>query len=383
MKTFEEITATTLDRCLMRIRPWTAPGIDGVTRDEFRLAGGCSILARDLHGGTYSPLPNRRSWLAKPNGERRPIAVPTIRDRVAQRAVSAILSARYEPVFSDASFGFRPARKAEQAVRRVMRAIEERSTAVVVEFDIRSFFDTVRHAALLGRLAEDGVDGRVVALVAAFLTAPIVEAARSTTPTIGTPQGGPLSPILANVILDLALDAWFPKAVRERGWPPAELIRFADDFVVIVNDEVTAEDVLDQVGRRLFAFGLEVHPEKTRLVRVRAPRRGERGDSFDFLGWTIRFEEFEHGRRLVRRTSFRSIKRTLQRLTREMRGDDWRTKTAGERHDWFLAVLRGHREYFLVPGNEAAVRHFEDEFASRFDQAAKRIWPGADDPVSS
>lgn len=294
--------------------------------------------------------------------------------RVAQLGEPGVIADDFEPV----GFGFRPARKAEHAVRRVMRAIEERPTAVVVEFDIRSFFDTVCHAALLGRLAEDGVDGRVVALVAAFLTAPIVEAARSTTPTIGTPQGGPLSPILANVILDLALDAWFPKAVGERGWPPAELIRFADDFVVVVNDEVTAEDVLDQVGRRLCAFGLEVHPEKTRLVRVRAPRRGERGDSFDFLGWTIRFEEHDHGRRIVRRTSFRSMRRTLQRLQREMRGGEWRKKTATERHDWFLAVLRGHREYFLVPGNEPQVLHFQGEVERLVMRAQRRARLRAD-----
>lgn len=376
MKTFDEISATTLMRCLMRVRPLTAPGIDGVTRDEFRLAGGCSILARDLADGTYAPLPSRRAWLPKPNGDLRPIAVPAIRDRVAQRAVSEVLSRKYEPRFSDVSFGFRPGRRANQAVRRVMHAIEATPSAIVIEFDIAGFFDRVRHGDVLDRLVADGVETRIVDLVRTFLRAPIVDGSTITSPTFGTPQGGPLSPILANLVLDAALDAWFPTASAAREWGAATLVRFADDFVIVVGDDAVAADVLTQVEQRLAAFGLVLNDDKTGKVHLHGPRAGERGGSITFLGWTIRFEEHAHGRRLVRRTSLKTMKRTLQRLRQEMRSARWLAKTASERHDWFLAVVRGHREYFLVAGNEDSVRYFEDQLegllarSSHSDQAS-------------
>jgi group II intron reverse transcriptase/maturase len=371
MKTFDEINETMLYRCLMRIRPWTAPGIDGITRNEFRLSDGLSILARQLQNGTFVPSPCRRVWLPKPGADPRPLAVPTIRDRVAQAAMAGLLSCRYEPEFFDGSFGFRPGRRANQAVRAAMRAVELRRTPIVVEFDIEGFFDSVRHEDVLTRLVEDRIDPRIVGLVTAFLRTPIDDGGVVSVPTIGTPQGGPLSPILANLILDRALDAWFPARASVEGWADPVLIRYADDFVIIVGDIATAKQVLALVAERLGEFRLTLSAKKTRWVSLRPVVEGERAD-FDFLGWTIRYGEHEHGRRLVRRTSQKSIRRTLQRLKREMRDPAWRKKTPSERHDWFLAVVRGHREYFGIAENEELVRHFTNRFERLFRLAEHR-----------
>jgi RNA-directed DNA polymerase len=380
MKTFDEINETMLYRCLMRIRPWTAPGIDGITRNEFRLSDGLSILARQLQNGTFVPSPCRRVWLPKPDGRLRPIAIPTIADRVVQRALSAILSARYEPGFSDASFGFRPRRSANQAVDRLAQALERLPNPVIVEFDIVSCFDRIRHDDVLGRLIEDQVDPRIVKLVAAFLRAPVVDHGVEEAHTIGSPQGGPLSPFIANLVLDRALDWWFPDAVRLHGWGDAVLARYADDFGVATHALAVGEEVRRAVRARLRSFGLDPHPEKThpeknRCVELRPSRPDQPGGRFEFLGWRLGFHEHDGGRRFIRRTSFKTIDRTLKRLGHEMRGKAWRQKTAEAREEWFRAVVRGHREYFGRPGNEKQILSFEKPFKHAFDRATSGYVP--------
>ncbi|MDH5490884.1 MAG: reverse transcriptase domain-containing protein [Myxococcales bacterium] len=374
MKSFDEVNETMLHRCVMRIRPRTAPGIDGITRDEFRCSNGCSILARELHEGTYRPQPARRGWLPKHDGSLRPIAIPTIRDRVVQRAVAAHLSNHYDGSFSEASFGFRPKRNANQAVRRVMRSIATMRAPVVVEFDIVKCFDRLRHEDILGRLVADGIDPRVIQLVEQFLTVR-VESEHAASSVVGVPQGGPLSPMMANLVLDRALDEWFPRAAAADGWGDTTLARYADDFVAVVEGATVSNRVRRAVGERLSQFGLDVHPKKTGTVVMRPSLPGRPGGRFDFLGWRIGFEEHAHGRRLVRRTSYKTMRRSLQRAARSMRGRRWAAKTPSERLDWFHAVRRGHRAYFGIPDNEPQVRHFEAEFERLFDRAVRRARP--------
>lgn len=373
VKSFDEIDETVLQRCAMRIRPWTAPGIDDITRDEFRLSDGISILARQLREGTYLPASSRRGFIRKADGTRRPIAVPTIRDRVVQIAIVGVLSDRYEPSFSDVSFGARRARNANRAVRRVRRALDSIGTPCVAEFDIEKFFDRVRHEDVLARLVDDDVDARIVRLVNAFLTAPVVDAGRASIPTVGTPQGGPLSPLLANLILDRALDAWFPLTAREHRWGDPVLVRYLDDFVVVLPDLSLAREVIAQVGRRLESFGLQLNRKKTSATAIQPPDSGEHGGKFDFLGWTIRYEKHALGPRLVQRTSLKSMRRSLQRVKEKMRKMKWQQMTAAQRRDWYHSVIRGHREYFYVPENEEQVWHFEAEFHRLFQAAEARL----------
>jgi RNA-directed DNA polymerase len=326
-------------------------------------------LARQLQNGTFVPSPCRRVSLPKPDGRLRPIAIPTIADRVVQRALSHLLASTYERVFSPESFGFRPRRTANQAVDRVTVALERLPNPVVVEFDIVSCFDRIRHGDVLGRLVEDNVDPRIVQLVAAFLRAPVLADGIEHEHMLGTPQGGPLSPFIANLVLDRALDWWFPEAVRRRGWGEVLLPRYADDFVACVPDLALGRQVLRLVGDRLRSFGLDLHPEKTRCVELRPSRPNQPGGRFEFLGWRLGFHEHDGGRRFIRRTSFKTIDRTLKRLDHEMRGKAWRQKSAEAREEWFRAVVRGHRQYFERPGNEPQILHFEREVTALFRHA--------------
>ena len=364
MRTFDEISETTLLQHLRKLHKNAAPGVDGVTRDDFSWGNGVATLAHQLKNGTFIPSPCRKVEIRKPDGRLRPIAIPTIADRVAQRAVSEILTSQYDQRFSNASYGFRPNRNANDAVDRVAAALNLLEQPVVIEFDIVSCFDCIRHEDVLGRLLDDNVDSRVVQLVRAFLGAE----GRA----VGAPQGGPLSPLIANLVLDRALDQWFPDAVRRHGWGDAVLTRHADDFVVALPKAESSKTVIHYFKERLAAFGLEVHPDKTRYVELRPSLPNQPGGRFEFLGWRLGFHETVDGRKFVRRTSFKSIDRSLKRLEQQMREEEWRRDSLSKRQKWFHSVVRGHRAYFEYPGNEAQVNHFVDRFREAFEKAVAR-----------
>jgi RNA-directed DNA polymerase len=262
------------------------PGVDGVCirdlkKDEEALERLLSELHSELKSKTYRPLPVKRVYIPKPNGKQRPLGIPTVRDRIAQMAALLVLEPIFEADFADCSHGFRPGRKAHDAMDAIKTAVHQGRHAIL-DADLKSYFDTIPHDKLLATLRLRISDGSVLSLIRQWLCAPIVEkdGGPPSRPSCGTPQGGVLSPLLANVYLNW-LDRQFQKSSGPGSWANARLIRYADDFVICaryIDGRITAW--LKELMSRL---GLTLNEEKTRVVRLSAG-----GESVDFLGFTVR-----------------------------------------------------------------------------------------------
>jgi RNA-directed DNA polymerase len=279
-----------------------APGVDHVTVAMFdaRRDANLAALATALRDGTYRPQAIRRHWIPKGPREQRPLGIPTVRDRVVQTALRLVLEPIFEAIFAEHSYGFRPQRSAKDALRRVDGLLRA-GYRYVVDADLQSYFDTIPHAPLRARVAAKVSDGRVLALLDAFLQQPIFEGLAQWMPEDGTPQGAVVSPLLANLYLD-PLD----HAMAAAG---VEMVRYADDFVVLCRTAAEAEQVLVAVRRWTEAAGLRLHPTKTQLVDMQQP------DGFDFLGY-----HFERGLRVPRAKSLKKLKDALRRKTGRSNG---------------------------------------------------------------
>ena len=301
-----------------------APGVDHVTVRDFEahLEENLARLSRSLRDGTYRPQAVRRAWVPKPGRkEKRPLGIPTVRDRVAQTALRSVLEPIFERDFAEHSYGFRPGRGAKDALREVARLLRE-GHSWVVDADIRSYFDSIPRERLLARVAEKIADGRVLALLGAYLEQEVMEGLERWTPEAGTPQGAVISPLLSNIYLD-PLD----HKMAERGYV---MVRYADDFVILCRTEAEARGALAEVEAWMEEAGLRLHPEKTRVVDAREP------GGFDFLGY-----HFERGYRWPRRKSLRKVKEAIRQKTRRTNGHSLEMIIADVNR-----TLRGWYEYF-------------------------------------
>lgn len=300
-------------------------GVDGisVSRFESRLEENLSQLRKELMEGLYRPQPVRRVWIPKPGTkERRPLGIPTVRDRVVQTAVKAALEPIFEREFKDGSFGFRPGRSCHKALSRVYRSLMNGS-AYVVDADLRKFFDTIPHEVILRGLKEKVSDGKLLAVVEGYLLQGAMDGwSYEAASEEGTPQGSVISPLLANIALH-GLDV----LAEESG---LELVRYADDFVVMCKDEEQAESALEQVREWVKTQGLGLHPEKTRIVDYGA------GESFDFLGFT-----FWNGKFFPRKKSVQNLRGKVRDRTRRNSGKSLKATIAE-----LNPVLRGWYNYF-------------------------------------
>ena len=257
-----------------RTRQDAAVGVDGQTAAAYaaNLEGNLRALLDCLHEGTYRAPPVRRVYIPKGDGRTtRPIGIPTFEDKVLQRAVAMVLEPVYEADFLDCSYGFRPGRSAHQAVATLRQEVMAMNGGWVVEVDIRSFFDDLDHGHLrsfLDRRVRDGVIRRVLHK---WLKAGVLEQGTVHHPDTGTPQGGVISPLLANVYLHEVLDVWFEREVKPRLQGRGVLVRYADDFVLVFQQERDARRVLEVLPKRFGRFGLQLHPDKTRLVWLGQP----------------------------------------------------------------------------------------------------------------
>jgi RNA-directed DNA polymerase len=279
-------------------------GVDRVTIDMFeeRLEENIERLSRELIEGEYEPRAIRRVWISKAGSkEKRPLGIPTVRDRVVQGALRQVMEPIFEVEFAWESYGFRPDRGAKDALRRVTEWLEEGYT-YVVDADLKSYYDMIPQGRLMERIAERVADGKVLELVKRYLSQKVMESAKSWTPERGTPQGAVLSPLLSNIYLN-CLD----HRMEEKGY---RMVRYADDFVVLSENEKEARAVLEEVRRWVEQEGLELHPEKTQIVDAMKP------GGFDFLGY-----HFERGYRWPRKRSMKKLKDTIRRKTKRTRGD--------------------------------------------------------------
>jgi RNA-directed DNA polymerase len=280
-----------------------AAGVDHqtVAQYESQLSVNQEKLATQLKDGSYCPQAVRRVWINKPGTkERRPLGIPTVRDRVAETALRNVMEPIFERDFAEQSYGFRPQRGTKQALRRV-DALLRAGYTWVVDADLKSYFDSIPHEPLLARVQEKVSDGRVIKLLQAYLEQGVMEGLASWTPTAGTPQGAVISPLLSNIYLD-PLD----HLLATRG---VEMVRYADDFVILCRTEAEARQALAWVQDWTVSNGLSLHPEKTRLVD--ATIRG----GFDFLGY-----HFERGYRWPRAKSIKKLRDTIRRKTRRTNG---------------------------------------------------------------
>lgn len=346
-----------------RTRKNAAVGVDGQTAEAYArdLEKNLESLLARFRTGSYRAPPVRRVHIPKGDGRTRPIGVPTFEDKILQRAVAMLLNAIYEQDFHPGSYGFRPGRGAHDALSSLWDGLMSMGGAWVLEADIQSFFDTVDHSVLRSFLDERVTDGVVRRAIDKWLKAGVLESGEVTHPDEGTPQGGVISPILANVYLHEVLDEWFEKDVKPRLRGRAFLIRYADDFVIAFQLEADARRVMDVLPKRFGKYGLTLHPDKTRLVKFTRPGRdgpGARGPgSFDLLGLTHHWGRSRRGTSVIVRRTMRSrLTRALQKIRAWCRCN--RHLSIAEQCAAIGAKMRGHFGYYGITGNFAALQRF-------------------------
>jgi RNA-directed DNA polymerase len=373
-----------------RTRKDGAVGVDGQTAGEYaaELEANLQSLEDRAKSGVYRAPPVRRVHIPKGDGRKtRPIGIPTFEDKVLQRAVVMLLEPVYEEDFYDFSYGFRPGRSAHDALEAIDRGLFELRGGWVLDVDIQSFFDTLDHKKLRELLRQRVVDGVVVRLIGKWLRAGVLEGGVVSRADRGTPQGGVVSPLLANIYLHEVLDRWWVEEVQPRLRGRAFLVRYADDFVLVFSERVDALRVQRVLPKRFQRFGLTLHPEKTRLVRFCRPPRnggGPRPESFDFLGFTHHWGRSRRGNWVVRRKTARS------RFSRALRGiNQWMRKARhlpyGVQAETLQAKLRGHFQYYGIRGNTGSLKRFHYEvkrlwrkWLSRRSQRSRMTWEAMD-----
>lgn len=380
------IDVTFLHEAYRRTRKDGAAGIDGRTADDYEqdLAGNLQSLLDRFKSGSYRAPPVRRVHIPKGDGRKtRPIGIPTFEDKVLQRAVTMLLEAVYEQDFYDCSYGFRPGRSAHQALEALWKSLMSIGGGWVLEVDIQGFFDSLDHGHLrdfLGQRVRDGVLRRTINK---WLKAGVLEEGRLMRSEIGSPQGGVISPILANVYLHVVLDQWFHDVVRPRMRGRATLIRYADDFVIVFEREDDAHRVMDVLPKRFGKYGLTLHPEKTRLVPFRRPTNNpgaKRPGTFDLLGFTHYWAHSQKGNWVVKRKTAKDrYTRALRRISVWCRAN--RHHHLSEQARRLGQKLIGHRAYFGITGNgQLLCRFFRDvtavwrKWLDRRSQRARTDW---------
>lgn len=353
-----------------RTRKDGATGVDGQTAEQYaeRLDENLLSLLDRVKSGTYRAPPVRRVHIPKGDGSQtRPIGIPTFEDKVLQRAVAMLLGAIYEEDFADFSYGFRPGRSAHQALEDLRDGMMAMSGGWIVEVDVRKFFDTVDHERLREIVRRRVRDGVILRLIGKWLNAGVLEGLELSYPDIGTPQGGVISPLLANIFLHDIVDVWFERDVLPRLSGRAGLVRYADDMVFGFELEEDAKRVFEVLPKRFGKYGLDLHPGKTRLVKFPRPpwRRPkgvakERGGTFDFLGFTHYWGRSRDGKNVVkRRTAKDRFSRSLRRMKewcRQHRHDSLRAQQEG-----LASRLLGHYGYFGITANITALKRLAHE----------------------
>lgn len=362
-----------------RLRKDAAPGVDGETWSSY--GADLDVRLVDLEGrvhrGSYHPLPVRRVHIPKGDGRTRPLGIPALEDKIVQQALRMVLEPIYESEFMGFSYGFRPDRSQHKALDALYVALQ-RKVNWVLDADIRSFFDTIDHG-WMKRFVEHRIgDKRLIRLLMKWLNAGVMEGGELHEVLEGTPQGGIISPLLANIYLHYVLDLWVCQWRNRMAHGQVYIVRYADDFVMGFQHEQDALAMREAMAERFAEFGLELHPDKTRLLRFgrfahqHCGKDGrERPETFDFLGFThISAKAPDGSFRLVRRTSRKKRESKLRALRQQIRRR--RHDPVPEQFDWLVAVLRGHANYYGVPGNSSALASFRHQVRHAWHRQLQR-----------
>jgi RNA-directed DNA polymerase len=343
-----------------------ACGIDGKSWHDYgeHLEENLEDLVKRLKARKYKPLPAKRVYIPKNDAETRPLGLPAIEDKIVQKGISRILEAIYEADFMDFSYGFRPGRSCHQALKSVNDTIMFKPVNYVIEADIKGFFDNVSHDWMMRLLSVRVRDSSLLFLIRRFLKAGYMESGKLIRTEQGTPQGGNLSPMLANIFLHYVLDLWFERRVKTQVRGQCHLVRYADDFICMVQYSQIAKEVEVMLRERFAKFGLKLHPEKSRTIsfgrieRQKASRQVRRPDTFDFLGFTHYCGVSRSGKFLLgRKTSVKKFRKACKQM------NGWLRQVRGVMRieDIWLALgrkLRGHYNYYGVSGNWRMIAKF-------------------------
>lgn len=356
-----------------RTRKDSSPGVDGVSARQYgaQLEANLSSLHQRLRKQTYYAPPVKRVYLEKEDGSKRPIGMPVFESKIAERAVVMLLEAVYEQDFYDCSYGFRRGRSPHHALTKLRDQCVMENINWVVDADVSGCFDNIPKGLLLEVIRQRVNDGAILRLIGKWLNAGVLDGEELFYPERGTPQGGVISPLLANIYLHEVLDKWFEQEVKPRMQGQCFLVRFADDFVVGCELERDAERLLAVLPKRFGRYGLTIHPTKTKLVKFSRPKLNDDGKgngTFDFLGFTHYWARGRKGTWTVKRkTAGKRLRRAVKRVWQWCR--QHRHHPVREQQQMLNAKLRGHYQYYGIRSNYVALHQYHQEV-----QHAWRSW---------
>jgi len=343
-----------------RLRRDGAPGLSGIDARDYAqdLEGNLNGLHERLRTRTYQAAAVKRVWIDKDDGKKRPIGITEIEDKIVQKAVSMLMGAVYEQDFLPCSYGFREGRNAHDALAQLREQCMTHGIRWIYDADITGFFDNIDRGWLRSFIQRRINDGGIMRLIGKWLHAGVMDGTTLSYTDKGTPQGGVISPLLANIYLHHVLDVWFETEVKPRLRGHCFLVRFADDFVLGFQREDDARRVLQVLAKRFARFGLDLHPEKSRLIEfgrpARAQRSGQGANTFDFVGFTHYWARSRRGYWVIKRkTKRKTVKKHIQGIRAWCRRN--RHRALEEQHRIISAKLRGHYQYFGVRGNLQAL----------------------------
>lgn len=360
-----------LKECFKELKGKKASGVDGKTKEEYsevEIDNAIKEVITKMKAKKYHPKPVRRVFIKKANGKQRPLGIPTIMDKTVQLAIKKILEAIYEPHFLENSYGFRPKRNCHQALKAVHTMVATKPINWIIDVDIKGFFDNVDHHWMIECLNERISDPNFRSLIIKFLKAGVIEVGKYEKTNKGTPQGGILSPLLANIYLHYVLDMWFEKVEKKRINGYTEIIRYADDFIIGAQTKVEAYQILKDLKERLKKFKLEVSVEKTgikefgKYAQQNSKNRGKRkADTFDFLGFTHYCSKSRKGNFLMK---VKTNKSRQSRALKEM--NDWLKKIRNQmkaKQIWIrlASKMRGHFNYYGISSNSRSINSFNHQ----------------------
>ena len=344
-----------LQRAFGRIRKDAAVGVDGVSKAAYgeALEANIAALHQRMKARRYRHQPIRRVMIPKGQGKQRPIGISTIEDKIVQGALAELLGVVYEPVFADVSYGFRPKRRAHDALAVLNQVLYRGEASWILEADIEGYFDSIDRKMLMEMLRERIADESLMRLIGKCLHVGVLDGETYTTPGEGTAQGSILSPLLGNVYLHHVLDTWFEDEVKPRLRGKATLVRYADDFVIAFERKDDAQRVMAVIHKRFERYGLSLHPDKTRLVPFVRPPGGSKGKgsgTFDFVGFTAYWRRSRKGVWVPGfKTRKAKLRSAIQRFTAWCRRH--RHDPVKEQHAALCRRLQGHYNYYGVNGN--------------------------------